>query len=321
MPRAPVNLLSSNKITISDCVIKSSLLSRVWGGVFYHPDFIASAARILGLVNSPVSIESETKVIGAANFLHNRRTFFRAATTPLLFQYYGPLMLDTDGDNISSAFDSYLSSQFDFVYLSLPPDIKTSYFSDQWRFRPQITPAILSGNLKSWGDKFRDDVKNKIRKARREKIEISLGDTFPSDLWQLTFSRRGLSPPIKPESLSSWCNELTAASLLKIYLAKLDSKIVAFRCQLIFGAYAYDWLAGSDPQYHSTGANQLLMAEIGSELARQNLEAWDMVGGQISAIDDFKMSFGAMGIPHLHAIRAFNIKGRLFESLRKLRHA
>jgi hypothetical protein len=96
---------------------------------------------------------------------------------------------------------------------------------------------------------------------------------------------------------------------------------VAFRGELLYGRFAYDWIAGSDPEYHPTGANQLLMAEIGREFSSLNLEAWDLVGGGgLNSISEFKKSFGAREIAYCQTYRSFGIKGRLFERLRKMRH-
>ncbi len=249
----------------------------------------------------PITIESDNEPITVANLMRHRPRLFHSATIPLLFQYYGSLPLADQTNELPREFEQYLSNHFDFVYLSLPPKVKINQLSKNWKVLPQKTPAVLSDSLKSWGNKFRDDVKNKIHKARRENIEIVPGNTFPSALWQLTFQRRGMSPPISPEALKLWCDELIKESLLRIYLAKLRDQTVAFRCELVFGAFAYDWLAGSDPQYHATGANQLLMAETGQELGALNLDAWDLVGGQVNAVDDFKEIFRRPGywlFPH-----------------------
>jgi len=62
------------------------------------------------------------------------------------------------------------------------------------------------------------------------------------------------------------------------------------------------------------------MAEIGNEMTGLNLRAWDLVGGQVNTIDDFKKSFGAEDVGYLHAIKAFNVKGRMFAMLRNLRN-
>jgi hypothetical protein len=313
-------LWSLNNFNLPGGIIENSRLQNSWGGVFYHTAFTSAAAKALNLIETAIAVESQNQVVGAANLLYRPKLLFRPATIPLLFQYYGPILFPDSKTGIPLEFEERLSRRFDYAYLSLPPTTKSDQFSKGWEIIPQKTPAILSDGLKSWGNNFRDDVRNKIRKAQREHIEIAHGESLPAELWQLTFSHRNLPTPIPVESLSVWCDELIKASLLKIYLAKLANQIVAFRCELVFGDFAYDWLAGSDSQFHATGANQLLMAEIGNEMIALNLRAWDLVGGQVGTIDDFKKSFGAEEIGYLHAIKAFNFKGRIFARLRNLRN-
>ncbi len=183
------------------------------------------------------------------------------------------------------------------------------------------TPVLLAADLKTWGSRFGDDVKNKLNKASRAKVEIERTDSLPTGLWEGAFSRRGMKPPIAPEKLAQWCRGLIDTGLLRVFTARIGDKAVAFRGELVHGRYAYDWIAGSDPEHHSTGANQLLMAEIGRELSGLGLEAWDLVGGGgAKSISDFKKSFGAKELPYFQAYRSFGIKGHVFASLRKMRH-
>jgi hypothetical protein len=312
----------SSKISFSDHLSPESRLAKSWGGVFYHPDFVKPACEILGLTGAPSYITSDKEKIGALNLLLGKRSVFRSATLPLLFQYFGPLFFEKSpiGETLE-AFENYLSPICDYAFLSFSPDFKTlEGFSSTWKIIPNMTLVLNDDDLKKWGQGFRDDVKNKIRKASREKIEIAHSDRFPKQLWETAYSRHGITPPIDPPSLERWCQALMNASLLRIYVAKLAGAEVAFRGELIYGEFAYDWIAGSDPAFHSSGANQLLMAEIGRELSGLGLSAWDLVGGEIPSIADFKRSFGAREVPYFQASRAFGIKGKAFELLRSIKH-
>jgi len=310
-----------NKISFEEASIDVSLLPDIWGGVFFHPAFIGPASQSQHLRDGCIAIKSDKYPVAAGNFLYKSRPIFTVSTLPMLFQYYGIILLNSEsGPVVFPAFEKYLSNHYDFVYLSFPPGIDIDSMPKGWTCIPQVTPVITGSDLKSWGARFRDDVKNKIRKARRERIEIAEGTEFPTELWRMTFKRKGLTTPIDPAALSNWCRSLTQSSILKLYLAKIDGQPIAFRGQLIWGGFAYDWIAGSDSEYHATGANQLLMATIGDELVKLNLTAWDLVGGQIGSIADFKKSFGAIELTHFHAYKSFNYKGRFFQVLRRFRH-
>jgi hypothetical protein len=320
MLRAPVNLQSLNKITLSEFTSDSLHCANVWGGIFHHPSFVNSASQILGLRGESSIINIADKPVGSANLLYGRNTIFHTITIPQLFQYFGPIFFNnTDLNTAFEAFEEFLTEECDFAYLSFPPGMPNQ-FPPHWISLPQMTLALLNDDLKSWGTGFRDDVKNKISKARREKVEISACDSLPEELWRTTFARKKMPAPLRPESLTGWCRTLIDQSLLKIFVAKIDGQPVAFRGELAYGDFAYDWIAGSNPDFHSSGANQLLMAEIGNELAKRNFKTWDLVGGQVKPIAAFKKSFGAREISYFHAFKCFNIKGRIFHILRQIKH-
>jgi hypothetical protein len=304
----------------SDIASRANNLISLWGGVFYHPAFVESGATALGLDGRSEYISSE-KLSGISNILYHRLPKVRVATLPLLFQYFGPIAFNPISNHSEQQKISFLPpDNLDYAYFSLPPGADLSLMPQSWHAVQQRTLVVDKNGLNQWGNSFRDDVKNKIRKARRERVVISIADRLPLDLWGTAYSRKSLRTPIAPTALEKWCDKLIAAKLLTIHIASIDSRPVAFRGELQFGDYAYDWIAGSDPEFHSTGANQLLVAEIGGELAKLNLSAWDLVGGEVERIAEFKKSFGAVEAIHHHVWGATSMKGRIYSAVRKLRY-
>lgn len=293
-----------------------------WGGIFYHPRFVGPAGENLNLRGESCFLISAGDSICALNLLLQDRNIVRAATIPLMFQYFGPLFLGKGSEERSLAeVDRYLSGACDFAYFSFSPGFQPrADFPSGWHPIRAVTLALTADELNSWGGCFRDDVKNKIRKAKRESVRVELSESLPAELWSLAYTRRGLKPPMEPTALARWCRRLNVDSLLKLYVAKIDENPIAFRGQLLQGEFAYDWIAGSDPEFHATGANQLLMAEIGHELSGMGIRTWDLVGGQIKSIADFKKSFGAREFYHYLAYKSFSIRGRIFSVARKLKN-
>ncbi len=322
MPRAPENLRSSSKREIVKTPTDISRIESLWGGIFYHPQFVGPAAEFLNLQGESCFLSSAGSSFCALNLLFQNRKMVKAATIPLMFQYFGPLFLEKDFEERSmSEIDRYLSGKCDFVFFSFSPEFQvTAGLPSGWHAKQTATLALTADELKAWGSCFRDDVKNKIRKAKRESVRIEQCESLPQELWSLAYTRRGLKPPLEPPALARWCERLLANSMLKLYVAKINDSPIAFRGQLFFGEFAYDWIAGSDPQFHAAGANQLLMAEIGHELAGACIRVWDLVGGQIKSIADFKKSFGANEFYHYQAYKSFNMKGKVFSAVRKLKH-
>jgi hypothetical protein len=299
-----------------------------WGGVFYHPTFVDSGARALSLEGCTRYICENDEPRGISNIIYRERASVRIASLPLLFQYFGPLLYQgADGHVDCVAITDALSSQFDYVHYSFPPAFGDSSsrkileaLQGGWRIIERETIVVDSQGLSEWGRSFRDDVRNKINKARRAHVRIRKADELPGQLWELSYKRKSLATPVGIQSLEQWSRALIDSSLLRIYVAELDGKPVAFRGELVFGEFAYDWIAGSNPIYHPTGVNQFLMAEIGDDLSRLNLRAWDLVGGGIESIADFKKSFGATKMAHWHLRRSFTLKGRAYALLKNLRH-
>jgi hypothetical protein len=322
-PPVPANLLSLNKIEIDRYSSEIALIEGAWGGIFYYPQFVKPAARALNLKGGTCFLEFDGNIICGLNLLLQNRRLIRAATVPLLFQYFGPLPI-RGSFNLKEmeSVDRYISTVCDFVYFSLSPSAGgESVFPRGWRSVPTITLALGERDMAGWGSGFRDDVKNKIRKAKRERIHVETSETLPEKLWMLAYRRRGISLPLSPGDLTQWCSELMGDSLLKLYVARSGDVPVAFRGELLQGRFAYDWIAGSDPDYHSSGANQLLMAEIGDDLKSRNIKTWDLVGGQIKSIAEFKKSFGAREVSHHQAYKSLNFKGGIFGIARKLKNA
>ncbi len=318
-PPGPVNLSSSDRILTPEVADRDHNLLALWGGIFYHPAFVAPGTEALRLQGCARYIESDIRP-AVSNVLLHRRPGIRVATLPLMFQYFGPIAFAADTNSQRPRIEFVPPRDLDFGYFSLPPQTEINGLPPSWRAAPQKTIALGNRELAKWGNAFRDDVKNKIRKARRERIEITIAAELPAELWNAAYSRKSIPTPIQPSSLKDWCDKLIAVSLLTIYAAVLDGRPVAFRGELRFGDYAYDWIAGSDPRYHPTGANQLLMAEIGNVLAKSNLVAWDLVGGEVEKIADFKKSFGASEVLHHHVWGATTVKGHLFSVMRRLRN-
>ena len=298
------------------------LTEKVWGGVFFHPLFVDTAREIFNLAGESLFIEKGGDPVCAVNLLVRNHSIARSAAIPLLFQYYGVIFFQKDlRPEVMRRIEAHIAEKCDYAMFSFPPDFHHEALSGGgWELGKQITLALRNDDLHAWGRDFRDDVKNKIRKARKESVQIEEVDAAPDDLWARAYQRRRLVPPVAPSILRQWCQRLSAGSLLKIFVAKIDGSPVAFRGELIHGDFAYDWIAGSSPEFHATGSNQLLMAEIGSRLIETGIRTWDLVGGSVKSIRDFKKSFGAQDYIHYHGKICFNLKGKLFSILRKIKY-
>jgi len=324
-PRHPpvwVKLQLSNNNELTDIPLDDKLLGNVWGGIFFHPAFVSISAKILGLNGSPQYLFADGKAILALNLITHKRPV-RVSTLPNLYQYFGILPINSEifgkGNilEVDNVFDRFL----DYAYFSLTPEINAQIGNFAgWRTNKIANLILDKDGILNWGSDFLYMVRKQIKKARNNQIEIAEIDYFPKNIWKKSFERKGLKTPLSPEKLEQWCQALLRENSLKIFAAKINGEILAFRGQLIQNKFAYDWVAGSNPEFNTTGGNQLLMAEIGDYLRAHNIILWDLLGGQIKGIADFKRSFGAKDIFHYHISKCFSLTGNIYNILRKVRH-
>lgn len=258
--------------------------------------------------------------MGLANFMLSNKSGVKTMTIPKFFQYYGPIMFDSDSDLYDAA-EKFLKHTIDLAIFSLTPEFSKIFKFDLWKKYDRLTYYLKPDTIDNLRNNCFDDVKNKLNKAVKAGVDIKTMAEFPFEIYQATFKRRNLNPPIPESQLVSWVNGLTQVGLAQTYAAFESNNILAFRTQLIANGYAYDWLAGSLPGANSLGVNQLLILTIAQEHYKTNIINWDLLGGDIKSIGDFKRSFGSFSQHHLQIERAFSIKGKVYRWFMKLKES
>jgi len=290
------------------------------GSLFYNPDFIEISAEILDLVPCPIAILENDQIVGLANFMLNDKFGIKTMTIPKFFQYYGPVFFKPDMDLFISV-ERYLEQTTDLAVFSILPEISGQITSAKWKYTDRLTYYLKPDIYENLRKNCLESVKNKLNKALKSEIIIGQSDEFPFEIYKETFKRHGLRPPIDEYRIKIWVKKLTAVGLAKTYRAYQSGKVLAFRTELTADGYAYDWLAGSLSEANSRGINQFLVLMIGQTLYEAKINNWDLLGGDIKSIGDFKRSFGSTPRHHLQIERAFSLKGRIYRSLMKLKGA
>ena len=288
------------------------------GSIFYHPDFLRAASVHLGLQFRPLLCYQSGELCGIANLLGRERLNIKSAAIPQLFQYCGLITMGERG-GLFEAFERKLAENYDLAVLSLTADESRKYAYAGWRQRKRLTYYLRPDKFESMKRHCSPTFKKKLNKALRSGITFETPAEFPYKIYLMTFQRRGKRPPVAKDRLIEWVNTLTKLKLAETHLALIDNKAVAFRSQLLWADTACDWLAGADPAYSSTGVNQLIMLHIGEVHADKGITHWDLLGGDLPGIGQFKRSFGSQPVHHLQIEKNFSSKGRFYRGLMKLR--
>jgi hypothetical protein len=301
------------------CLAAGELLSFP-GSIFYNPEFIIISAEILDLEPHPIALLEDDRVAGFANFMLNCKFGVKTMTIPKFYQYYGPVILKPTAD-FNAAIEKYLKQNSDLAVFSLVPEFAEQFNSDSWKKIDRLTYYLKPDTYENLRKNCFDDVKNKLNKAMKSGIEVKQIDDFPYDVYEASFKRQGLNPPMEESRLVSWISKLVKSGMARTFAAYKSNELLAFRTQLIANGFAYDWLAGAHPEANSLGVNQLLILTIGQELFNAKIINWDLLGGDIKSIGDFKRSFGSIPRHHAQIERAFSLKGKIYRSLMKLKES
>jgi len=286
------------------------------GAVFYHPDFLRISAEILGLEFSPLICYREEKIVGLVNLLTGHRSIFKTALIPTLFQYFGPISFIKNSE-VNEQMIKYAADNFDSVILSLLPGVEANFAG--WHKQDRITYMIAPDTFDNLKKNCASDIKNKANKALKAGVAIKKVDEFDYDLYNASFKRQNLKPPMQAGAMTEWADKLSQAGLAETYIAFLDNQPVAVRTLLVYNKYAYTWVSGIRPEFMSLGVNSLLILTIGEILYKRGIEIWDFGGGEIKSIGRFKKAFGATGYTHLQIEKNSNWKGALYRALMNMK--
>jgi len=288
------------------------------GSIFYHPQMLSIAAELQNLCYEPKVILADDKIIGLINILSRKKLNICSASNPHLFQYFGPVVFNAPADT-DSAVASYLKKSYDVCVFSLTPEHSQGFKQPGWEIIPRLTYYLKPANFDDMKSRCTGSVKNKLNRAVNENVSVKLAESFPWDIYNHSFSRKNIVPPLPQKIICEWVEKLTSLGLCRTYLAVCEGKPVAFRTQLVYNSFAYDWLAGAIYEYSKFGVNQYLVLQIGAEFYEENITHWDLSGGDIESIRQFKQSFGAVEKKHLQVERCFSLKGHIYRKLMKLK--
>jgi len=286
------------------------------GGIFYHPDFLLAASRILGLKFNPLICFTSNKLTGIANLLTGEKYSVKTALIPSLFQYYGPVSLVKDEDIMNELIE-HINNNYDTAVFSLVPEYDLKLIPQKWQVKKRLTYYLKPDDFDTMKSRSIHGARKQVNKSIKERIEFRHENKFYPDIYLASFKRQNIKSPLDIGLLTDWVIKLIELKLASNFVAIIDGQPVAFRTQLVFGRYAYDWLAGCHPEYLNLGVNNFLVLKIGDYLYKKGIINWDLMGGDIESIGKFKKSFGSIPIQHFQIERNFNCKGRFYRLLMK----
>ena len=288
------------------------------GSIFYEPGFLETASQIQQLDFKPVIVLENNRVVGIANYLIGGKKGVKIAAIPRLFQYFGPVVL-IDDSQIYHRLIEPLGNLVDTAIFALTPEAGRNFNNGTWNAKKRLTYILQPDTYDNLKKRCSKSSRRRVNQGMNSNIIVNTILEFPRQLYQASFSRQKAKPPIDIDTLSTWAAKLAELKLLTNYVAFVDSQQAAFISILKYGKYAYIWLSGADTKYLHLGVNNYLTLKVGELLYNEGILSIDMVGGDIESIGEFKKSVGGVPAIHYQIEKDFNLKGKLYRMLMKIK--
>jgi lipid II:glycine glycyltransferase (peptidoglycan interpeptide bridge formation enzyme) len=288
-------------------------------------------ANILSLnFNRPFKIavcSANDKIQAGMLLFENTKMGFNFCTPVFLYPFSGPLFRKfeqgkihkaiSDKLEISEKFIEYLQKKYRYWTLD------TFYSFDdirpfQWKgcqVNPVYTYQINLQNSRKLFDSFNRNTKYKIRQIEKMNPEIYESRETQEfiRLYDCSYKRHGLHPPVNLEVLQSILKMVLDLEQFRLYYLRLEDKTLAGRIICLDKKVVYALISGVDA--HTGNASAYLMSEILQRFNSSHVY-FDFLGADHSQVEQFKRGFGG------NLVHRFRIKNKVkfpFSLLVKIR--
>lgn len=277
---------SSKQGTFFNTVKWADLLASV-----YHRTF-----RILTCIKN-------NEIVAGVIFFENKRLLWKMITPVFLFPFNGPIFCsETDSKyqktisdqlNYSRLLVEQLSKDYDYILLKLhysSKDIR-SFQWENYDIQPEYSYICKLENEEQLKNNLNQSTRKKLRKCSEHNAKIIKSEDWKlfSSLYQESYRRHDLLPPIHETHLKLLLEQLVSLNNIHLIFAETDGQLVSGRIILLDQNTVYDLLAGSIDEEGL--ASTFLVYEI-MKLYSNKFSYFDFMGAGHPEIEKFKRGFG-----------------------------
>lgn len=256
-----------------------------------------------------VVIEKNGNIISAMPYYITQKKGFKVITMPPLTQAMGPWIKYPPNQKYANKLS--LEKELYLDLIKKLPDFDhfaqnfnyrvTNWLPFYWKGFEQTTryTYIIEnlGDLKEVFSRFKDNMRNKINKAR--KIVSVIDEGRIEDFYAInrkTFERQGIKIPYSLELIINKDKELAERNYRKIFFAVDKEGRIHSALYLIWDELSsYVHMAGEDPDLRKSGAGILLIYEsIKFTKEILGLDCYDFEGSMIESVEEVRRSCGGV---------------------------
>lgn len=260
-----------------------------------------------------VVIEKNGNIISAMPYYITQKKGFSLITMPPLTQAMGPWIKYPPNQKYANKLS--LEKELYLDLIKKLPDFDhfaqnfnhrvTNWLPFYWKGFEQTTryTYIIEnlGDLKEVLSRFKDNMRNKINKAR--KIVSVIDEGRIEDFYAInrkTFERQGIKIPYSLELIINKDKELAERNYRKIFFAVDKEGRIHSALYLIWDELSsYVHMVGEDPDLRKSGAGILLIYEsIKFTKEILGLDCYDFEGSMIESVEEVRRSCGGVQKPY-----------------------
>lgn len=292
------------------------------GTIYSKAFWFRLISRVYGLNYCLYGCFKGDELVGGAGIFHSTKYGRKFAHKPPLTPYCGLIIKRAPANRtggVAEALIPCLEKNYGYIKLAHHWSLKDirPFTWAGWNPKVIYTYLISLESEDAIWQAFDHQIKKQVKKGIRQGFTVyrseEPGEEERAVFYELltkTFAKQNLPSPISPDKYISLMEALTGRA--RLYLAGDGERILAGRIILLDKTGPQDWLAGSDPNYLSTGATSFLFWQILRDLAL-DYNAIDLNGANIKSIARFKRNLGGKLQPYF---TTGIIKSSLLKSLK-----
>lgn len=302
-----------------DDVVRASLEGTVFhlsGWVTTVGDLTQRKTAILGV------FRQDDLLGGCALYVRPSRVLSSATTDAPLTPFGGVCILPSESvkgkkqllyrHSIIEGLRDHLAARFDAVNLTNSPglvDIRP-FTWDGWKSNVLFTNYLMLSDAVA--DTTSRTVRNALKRAAKNGITVEkrFDGALYADLFQKTFERQNLPPPVPKEFLGRMIDLIEARRIGEMWHAKTPSGETAASMIVLWDSrHAHAWSAVSDPELRETEAHAHLFREVCRDLQSRGFTGFNLQTGNTPQLSAFYASYRPVLTPYYQvAVTAFRTR-------------
>jgi hypothetical protein len=328
MTNIEVRELKKNEYGVWDELVENS----PHGTIFHSSDWLTTCSELL---NKKLKIfgcfENGQLVGGCSLYTHKLKRFFKVASSTIEMTPYGGVVLaqsqstkvreqeQTYSNIIKSLCNTFDNEHFNHIQIINSPDfVDVRPFTwNGWDSKIFYAYYLI---LNDFEKRLSRDPKRNIKKAIKNEISIEKSNDITSfyELFEETFSRQGLKPPVTKGFLVTVFDMLLKYEKGEMWIAKTKSEeIVAAEIFVYDNKRAYRWSAATHTELRKTGAYSLLLFEVFRDMQNRGFKEINLMAANTPQLTEFITSFNPKLVPY-YKVEKSSTKYKLVEILKRL---